>query len=311
MSTRSANTVVGIDFISGTVGGISQVLVGHPFDTVKVNLQRSGAYATPIAAARDIMITSGIRGFFAGVGPPLCTVAAFNALLFSVTGSLHRLLRPDGGPLNPSQAAFTGALAGPAVSLLAAPTELLKCRLQAQGALRPPPGTIYTLAEAQAGDILYKGPVDAMILIMRFEGGGVALFRGFTPTLLREIPGNAAYFGAYTFVKEQLAAAQGLMDTSRLGAGSLMVAGGVAGAAFWIPTIPADTIKTRLQLDSPYNPKYRGIVDCAQKLIQSEGWGSLFRGWQPCLARSVPANAALFMTYEVTHKMLESLVHSR
>jgi solute carrier family 25 carnitine/acylcarnitine transporter 20/29 len=148
-----------------------------------------------------------------------------------------------------------------------------------------------------------------MVLIMRFEGGFFALFKGYTPTLLREIPGNAAYFGTYTLVKEQLAAAQGLLNTSQLGAGSLMLAGGLAGAAFWMPTIPVDTIKTRMQLDSPYNPKYRGIVDCARKLIQSEGMGSLFRGWQPCIARSVPANAALFMTYEVTHKLLENLVH--
>jgi len=309
MSTPNPNTAVGIDFISGTVGGIAQVLVGHPFDTVKVNLQRSGTYATPLAAARHIVTTSGIRGLFSGVGPPLCTVAAFNAILFSVTGSLHRLLRPDGGPLNPSQAALTGALAGPAVSLLAAPTELLKCRIQAQGPLRPPPGAVYTLAEARSGSILYRGPVDAMVLIMRFEGGFFALFKGYTPTLLREIPGNAAYFGTYTLVKEQLAAAQGLLNTSQLGAGSLMLAGGLAGAAFWMPTIPVDTIKTRMQLDSPYNPKYRGIVDCARKLIQSEGMGSLFRGWQPCIARSVPANAALFMTYEVTHKLLENLVH--
>lgn len=306
MKTDSNSKAVAVDLVSGTIGGMAQLLIGHPFDTVKVTIQGSTSNIGPLEASKRILANQGIRGLYKGLGPPMATVAAFNALLFSSTGVLNRLIRPDGGTLTPSEAAFTGALAGIPVSLLATPTELLKCRLQAQGGARPPPGVVYTLADAQAGSVLYSGPLNAMSLVLQFEGGLAGMFRGLCPTLVREIPGNAAYFGAYALIKNKIAEAQGLQDTSELGTGALMVAGGIAGAAFWLSVLPADTVKTRIQLDSPYRKASNGMWDCARQVWKADGWAGLMRGWQPCLARSVPANAALFVTYEAVHNALSS-----
>lgn len=116
--------------------------------------------------------------------------------------------------------------------------------------------------------------------------------------------GNGFYFGAYSLVKHQFAAVQGLSDVSELGPGALMVAGGIAGAAFWIPMLPVDVIKTRIQLDSPHNPRYKGMLDCGRQIVKADGWGGLMRGWQPCIARSVPANAVTFVAYEAAHSAL-------
>lgn len=70
-------------------------------------------------------------GFYRGLGPPLATVAAFNAVLFSSRGISERLLRhEDGSPLTLWDKTLAGGGAGFAVSFLATPTELLKCRLQ-------------------------------------------------------------------------------------------------------------------------------------------------------------------------------------
>jgi solute carrier family 25 carnitine/acylcarnitine transporter 20/29 len=41
--------------------------------------------------------------------------------------------------------------------------------------------------------------------VLRHEGGVLGLFRGLGPTLLREVPGNAAYFGLYDLSKHKLA----------------------------------------------------------------------------------------------------------
>jgi solute carrier family 25 carnitine/acylcarnitine transporter 20/29 len=235
----------------------------------------------------------------------MATVAAFNALLFGTTGYLNRLIRPDGGPPTPAEAALTGAASGVPVALLATPTELLKCRMQRQGGARPRPGAVYTAADAAAGRILYRGAMDAARQIVMFEGGVAALFRGLVPTLFREIPGNAAYFGIYVLAKEKLAAWQGLGSAAELGPGSLMAAGGLAGAAFWAPTIPIDVIKTRIQTDNPLDPgRPRGVAGTAQALLRAEGWAGFVRGWQPCMARSVPANATTFLAYELAHTAL-------
>ncbi len=57
----------------------------------------------------------------------------------------------------------------------------------------------------QAGEALFKGPLGVMGNVLRHEGGVLGLFRGLVPTLLREVPGNAAYFGLYDLSKRQLA----------------------------------------------------------------------------------------------------------
>lgn len=299
------NGAVAVDLAAGTIGGLAQIIVGQPFDAIKVQMQSSTQITSPIDCARRILDTQGPRGFYRGMLAPLAMVASQNAILFSSTGVIKRVLRPDGGILNPSEAAFAGAVGGIPAALVATPTELLKCRLQAQGASRPPLNVIYTLADAQAGNVLYNGPIDAIKLILRFEGGILGLFKGFAPTLTREIIGNAAYFGAYSLVKTKLAISQGLESSRSLGTGSLMVAGGIAGAAFWLPIIPADTIKTRMQLQSPHDPRrYANMLACARQIIKNEGFANLFKGWQPCLARSVPANAALFVAMEATQSFL-------
>ena len=96
-----------------------------------------------------------------------------------------------GTPLTASQAMLAGGVAGVPVSLLATPTELLKCRLQAQGGAKPPPGATFTLEQIRAGKALFRGPVQVMRHVVAHEGGVLGLYRGLLPTLVREVPGNA------------------------------------------------------------------------------------------------------------------------
>lgn len=126
------------DLTAGTIGGAAQLVVGHPFDTVKVMLQSQPAplpgqlprYSGATDAARKTLAAEGPRGLYKGMGAPLATVAAFNALLFTVRGQMESLLRSEpGSVLSPKQQVVCGAGAGVAVSFLACPTELIKCRL--------------------------------------------------------------------------------------------------------------------------------------------------------------------------------------
>lgn len=126
------------DLAAGTVGGAAQLVVGHPFDTVKVMLQSQSAprpgelpkYASAMDAVRKTLAGEGPRGLYKGMGAPLATVAALNAILFSARGQMESLLRSEPGQvLSAKQQVVCGAGAGIAVSFLACPTELIKCRL--------------------------------------------------------------------------------------------------------------------------------------------------------------------------------------
>ncbi|KAL0463406.1 UNVERIFIED_CONTAM: Mitochondrial carnitine/acylcarnitine carrier-like protein [Sesamum latifolium] len=290
------------DLTAGTVGGAAQLICGHPFDTIKVKLQSQPTplpgqppkYAGAIDAVKQTLAAEGPRGLYKGMGAPLATVAAFNAVLFTVRGQMETFLRSAPGvPLTVSQQVVCGAGAGLAVSFLACPTELIKCRLQAQSAL----------ATAGSGTVAikYGGPMDVARHVLQSEGGARGLFKGLVPTLAREVPGNAAMFGVYEALKQYLAGGQ---DTSSLGRGSLILAGGLAGASFWVSVYPTDVIKSVLQIDDYKNPKFSGSMDAFRKILKTEGVKGLYKGFGPAMARSVPANAACFLAYEVTRSSL-------
>lgn len=290
------------DLTAGTVGGAAQLIVGHPFDTIKVKLQSQPAplpgqppkYSGAMDAVRQTVAAEGPRGLYKGMGAPLATVAAFNAVLFTVRGQTEAFLRPESGaPLTVNQQVVCGAVAGVAVSFLACPTELIKCRLQAQSAL----ASVGSAAVA----VKYAGPMDVARHVLKSEGGVRGLFKGLFPTLAREVPGNAAMFGVYEATKQYLA---GSTDTSKLGRGSLIVAGGLAGGTFWLSVYPTDVIKSVIQVDDYKNPKFSGFADAFRKIIASEGVKGLYKGFGPAMARSVPANAACFLAYEITRSTL-------
>lgn len=65
------------DLIAGGVGGVCAVVVGHPFDLVKVRLQTAekGVYTGAMDVVRKTIAREGpVRGLYAGVSAPLVGV---------------------------------------------------------------------------------------------------------------------------------------------------------------------------------------------------------------------------------------------
>ncbi|KAE8729639.1 Mitochondrial carnitine/acylcarnitine carrier-like protein [Hibiscus syriacus] len=213
------------DLTSRTVGGAAQLIFGHPFDTIKVKLQSQPAripgeppkYGGATDAWKQTLSAEGLRGLYKGMGAPLATVAAMNAVLFTVRGQMEALLRLEPGiPLTVNQQVIDGAGAGAAVSFLACPTELIKCRMLY---LNPQSVNIVPISEVWRANGCSQASAEV-------ERGARGLFKGLVPTLAREVPRNAAMFGVYDALKQYMA---GGTDTSKLGRGSLIVAGGLAG----------------------------------------------------------------------------------
>lgn len=154
---------------------------------------------------------------------------------------------------------------------------------------------------AAPAPVKYSGPMDVARHVLKSEGGARGLFKGLVPTLAREVPGNAIMFGVYETIKQYLA---GGSDTSSLGRGSLMLAGGLAGGSFWMIVYPTDVVKSVIQVDDYKNPKYNGSINAFRKILASEGVKGLYKGFGPAMVRSVPANSACFLAYEVTRSSL-------
>ncbi|KAN0084831.1 Mitochondrial carrier domain containing protein [Elaphomyces granulatus] len=289
--------------IAGGVGGICAVLVGHPFDLVKVRLQTAerGVYGGAIDVVRKTIAREGLaRGLYAGVSAPLVGVTPMFAVSFwgydlgkTIVSNVRTVPVEHGIPqYSIGQISAAGAFSAIPMTLITAPFERVKVLLQIQGQNTLPPGQ----------KPKYSGGLDVVRQLYK-EGGVRSIFRGSVMTLARDSPGSAAYFAAYEYIKRSLTPkdANGNV-TGELSLTAILTAGGGAGVAMWTPIFPIDTIKSRLQ-SAEGRPTIGGTV---RSIYRSGGIKAFFPGFGPALARAVPANAATFLGVELAHKTMKN-----
>lgn len=277
------------DLLAGTAGGISQVLVGQPFDTTKVRLQTSSTPTTATEVIRKLVRNEGPLAFYKGTLTPLIGVGACVSIQFGVNESMKRLFHSFNSEpqatLTLPQYYICGLVSGLANSFLASPIEHVRIRLQTQVGSGP-------TAE-------YKGPLDC-IRKLRSHG---SLMRGLSPTMLRE--GNGC--GTYFLVYEALVASEIKKGISRndIPAWKLCTFGAIAGTGLWLMVFPIDVIKSVIQTDNLNTPKYgQSISSVAKAMFQEEGARAFFKGFGPIMLRAAPANGATFATFELVMRML-------
>lgn len=170
------------------------------------------------------------------------------------------------------------------MTLITAPFERVKVLLQIQGQK--------TLAPGEKPK--YAGGFDVVRQLYR-EGGIRSVYRGSLMTLARDGPGSAAYFATYEVIKRALTPkdADG-KPVGELSLSAVMIGGGAAGVAMWIPVFPVDTVKSRLQ-SAEGRPTIGGTI---RGLYRAGGFRAFFPGIGPAMARAVPANAATFLGME-------------
>ncbi|KAG5898645.1 hypothetical protein JTB14_021019 [Gonioctena quinquepunctata] len=258
-----------IDFTSGSLGGVALVYVGQPLDTVKVKMQAfPNMYKNMFDCFMRTLRTEGFyRGLYAGTVPALTSNVAENSVLFLCYGFCQKVIQnitrtDDIKNLSVTSNATAGFLASFFSSLAICPTELIKCKLQA----------MHETDNKNAQNPKKKiGPIKLTAQIVTSEGVS-GLFRGFVPTLVREMPGYFFFFGGYEGTRELLSKPGERKED--IGLFKTMVAGGVGGVLFWTLTFPADVAKSRIQIGSLKTNMMRMIFEISRK----EGFGALYNG---------------------------------
>jgi len=67
---------------------------------------------------------------------------------------------------------------------------------------------------------------------------------------------------------------------------------------------PFDTLKVRLQTQPAKNPIYSGVIDCAKKTVQWEGFGGLYKGVTSPLAGQMFFRASMFSAFGASKRWL-------
>ncbi|GAB5592025.1 hypothetical protein Unana1_06925 [Umbelopsis nana] len=279
------------DIIAGTIGGWAQVVVGHPFDTIKVRMQTQPSppiYKNAIQCFQFLVKAEGPKGLYRGVTSPLAGIGICNAVVFTANGNFRRMLQGNDPhkQLSLGEIGIAGLGAGFVMAFFNCPVELLKVKLQTQSAA----GVIGANGKLEPP---YKGVIDCGIRTIR-ANGFAGLYRGLGITLLRDVPSFASYFVTYEGLKKVFHSLKKDPENNPLTPVDLLMAGGLAGFGAWIPAYPQDVIKSRLQNDL----SYKSISHVVQTIMKTSGPKAFFNGIGPTLARAFPANAATFFAYE-------------
>lgn len=195
------------EMINGAIIGGAQVAVGHPFDTIKTNIQHSNTTKPHVNT-----LSHQFKNLYKGVKYPALLSCGFNAGCFSIyTWGI------DEAKCTPF---ISGTVAGTIMGAIATPFEYYKVQKQTDGCKRK--------------GIKYWSRVEWK----RWQPSiGV--------TMAREGLSTGVYFGAYEWMHIYRPFASHNQILSYLDTD--FTYGGLSGCSSWLLTYPIDTLKTRRQ----------------------------------------------------------------
>jgi len=185
---------------------------------------------------------------------------------------------------------IAGGVGGMCTVAAGHPLDTIKVRLQTMP--KPKPG------EAP----MYKGTFDVGMQTVRKEGFK-GLYKGMAAPMSGVAPMFAVCFLGFGVGKRL----QQKTPDEELSYGQIFGAGALAGVFTTAIMTPGERIKCLLQIQqeaSVSERKYKGPVDCAQKLYKEGGIRSIYRGTFATLLRDIPATGMYFMTYEWLQRVL-------
>ncbi|KAK0525270.1 hypothetical protein OC834_005234 [Tilletia horrida] len=220
----------------------------------------------------------------------------------------------------------SGAVSGLASCVLLQPMDLLKTRLQQADARAPPaasPGS--SSATSSSSNSSSSRLVRTVRLVVQSEGVS-GLWRGTTPTIIRNVPGVALYFWSVTELRGFLARSQvpvlspsapaqartsavgkGKEAGTGAGAGSTLpklgtagnlVSGAVARVTVGFILCPVTVIKTRYESSYFSKDAYPSILGSFRSIYRTSGIRGLYAGFTATALRDAPYAGIYLALYE-------------
>lgn len=243
------------ELICGSIGGLVGSGLCYPIDTIKTRIQAQSGYSL----TRDLK-TNGPLTLWKGLASPLTSIVIEKSLLFS---SFHFFRHNQYYQPNAFQ---SGILAGILTTLTVTPFERVKTRAQTQN----------------------QSAMAALREIARIDGFR-SIYRGWSATLFREVPGYGLYFWAYEQSKQRMGTPTPFKS---------FVTGSISGVTAWIIIYPSDPVKTIMQDQNV------GARVAVKKIWNQYGIRGFYRGYVWGLARAAILHGGVFLGYESALRVL-------
>ncbi len=168
--------------------------------------------------------------------------------------------RPKRRELSPINHFWAGGAGGMVGALATGPLEMIKTRLQAER----------NKQELKGGQRMFGTRMLFALKHIYATSGVTGLWRGIGPHLAGTIPARAIHFGTYNHGKTVL------KDLGLEGPPQHLLAAATAGLCSVTVTSPLWVIKTRMQLQTPQDMRYRNSFDCLVKVRRRRFISRLF-----------------------------------
>ncbi|CAM9531920.1 unnamed protein product [Sphacelaria rigidula] len=250
---------------------------------------RPDAFSGMWQCLRKTLAEERVSSLWKGSTPALSGAVMENMVAFGVNEQLKRLfpddIRPKGVPPPWWQPIAFGGATGVFTTVVLCPSDVIKCKVQVGRSLRS--GKALGLPVLNATQMTRH--------VLRTQGVR-GLFVGLGAQFGRDVPFYASFFGTYETVVEH-GKASGLGIPLEM---LYLIAGGTAGVVGWAVVMPIDTAKSIIQT----SPKPQSLMKTIMMVHETQGWRSLYAGLNAALVRAFPANAALFLGYEIARRSM-------
>ncbi|XP_066484622.1 mitochondrial glutathione transporter SLC25A40 isoform X2 [Tiliqua scincoides] len=237
----------------------------------------------------------GVRALWSGLPPSLLVSVPTTVIYFTCYEQLCDALTSKLGDDNDYIPLIAGATARLGAATVISPVEMIRTRMQ-------------------SSRLTYK-QLCAYISNNLAKDGWLSLWRGWGPTILRDVPFSALYWCNYEYFKKKLCKRAGKSEPTFL---ITFPSGAAAGSIAALLTLPFDVVKTHRQTEmwmseAAHSTQQRSssILEVMRRIVQENGFAGLYTGIVPRLAKIAPSCAIMISTYEYGKSFFRKLNKDR
>ncbi|XP_026573291.1 solute carrier family 25 member 39 isoform X2 [Pseudonaja textilis] len=237
----------------------------------------------------------GIRSLWSGLPPTLVMAVPATVIYFTSYDQLRDLLHVKMNSQGHYIPLVAGAVARLGAVTMISPLELIRTKMQSR-------------------QLSYQ-ELRVCIQSAVAQDGWMSLWRGWGPTVLRDVPFSALYWCNYELIKDLLCRQFCLDEATFM---ISFAAGAVSGMVAATLTLPFDVVKTQRQIElgnmetlQVTTPKSSSTWLLMQKIWAESGTRGLFTGFLPRVIKVAPACAIMISTYEFGKTFFQKMNQER
>ncbi|KFV90478.1 Solute carrier family 25 member 40, partial [Eurypyga helias] len=244
--------------------------------------KKPGHFKGTLDAFVKIIQTEGIKSLWSGLPPTLIMALPTTVIYFTCYDQLSEALKSRLGKDNEHIPVLAGSLSRFGSVTVVSPLELIRTRMQYRKLSYK---QLYTCISSKVA-----------------ADGWLSLWRGWSSTVLRDVPFSAMYWYNYERFKRMMCKEVGAREPTFFIA---FTSGAASGSIAAVVTLPFDVVKTHRQTELWESetlkiPQRDGSSTWAvmRKIVAKNGITGLFAGIIPRLFKVAPACAVMISTYE-------------